>query len=79
MSAAASNSVVITTDKMSEPFGRVPWARPRPNRNQNAGLDVSPAVRDYLGLTGTDVCDWKFVSRPQPGPWSSTGVILARR
>ena len=24
--------------------------RPRPNRNQDAGLDLSPAVRDWLGL-----------------------------
>jgi hypothetical protein len=24
------------------------------------GLDVSPAVRDYLGLCGIDVYDWKF-------------------
>lgn len=48
--------------------------RPRPNRNQNAGLDVSPAVREYLGLNGIDQCDWRFVnSRRIPfGPWTST-------
>jgi hypothetical protein len=43
--------------------------------NQGAGLDVSPAVRDYLGLKGKDVCDWKFVeARDVPnGPWTKYG------
>jgi hypothetical protein len=35
--------------------------------NPYAGLDVSPAVRDYLSLNGLDICDWKFVDHPQPG------------
>ena len=26
------------------------------------GLDVSPAVRDYLGLCGIDVYDWKLAN-----------------
>jgi hypothetical protein len=45
--------------------------RPRPNANQDAGIDVSPAVREYLGMTGMDVCDWKFVSSYEVpnGPW----------
>jgi hypothetical protein len=45
--------------------------RPRPNLNQGAGLDVSPAVRDYLGLANKDVCDWKFVEVAEvpSGPW----------
>ena len=30
--------------------------RPKPNLNRGAGLDVSPAVRDYLGLAA-DRCD----------------------
>jgi hypothetical protein len=49
-------------------------------------LDVSPAVRDYLGLQPTDVTDWKFVdfSEVPHGPWSQHGdnntfVINARR
>ncbi|MCL5030195.1 MAG: hypothetical protein M1480_14385 [Bacteroidetes bacterium] len=29
--------------------------------NNSSGLDVSPAVRDYLGLSGLDVVDWQFV------------------
>lgn len=49
--------------------------RPRPNLNQGAGLDVSPAVRDYLGLGIKDPCDWKFVEfREVPrGPWAMYG------
>ena len=49
--------------------------RPKPNLNQGAGLDVSPAVRDYLGLKQTDVTDWRFVdfSEVPPGPWSILG------
>jgi hypothetical protein len=49
--------------------------RPKPNLNQGAGLDISPAVRDYLGLKGTDVTDWQFVDfKDVPrGPWSMYG------
>jgi hypothetical protein len=49
--------------------------RPRPNPNHDAGIDVSPAVRDYLGMSGMDVCDWKFVSSQQipNGPWALYG------
>ena len=49
--------------------------RPKPSLNGGAGLDVSPAVRDYLGLKQTDVTDWRFVEfREVPrGPWSTLG------
>jgi hypothetical protein len=54
--------------------------------NQGAGLDVSPAVRDFLGLGSKDVCDWRFVEfREVPqGPWgmygdNNTFVILRRQ
>jgi hypothetical protein len=49
--------------------------RPRANRNQDAGIDVSPAVRDYLGMSGMDLCDWKFVSvyEVPGGPWTLYG------
>ena len=59
--------------------------RPRPNLNQGAGLDVSPAVRDYLGLGIKDACDWKFVEFREvpPGPWATYGdnntFVLLRR
>jgi hypothetical protein len=59
--------------------------RPKPNLNRGAGLDVSPAVRDYLGLAPTDVTDWQFVDvRDIPtGPWRNYGdnnhFVIARR
>ena len=44
---------------------------PRDNRNGGAGIDVSPAIRDYLGLTSGDRVQWRFVEeRDVPtGPW----------
>lgn len=49
--------------------------KPKPNSNGGAGLNVSPAVRDYLDLNGTNVTDWKFVEfKDVPkGPWSLYG------
>ena len=60
------------TDHWQYVFGN---ERPKPNLNKGAGLDVSPAVRDYLGLEDTDVTDWKFVdfSEVPHGPWSLYG------
>ncbi|HZC36538.1 MAG TPA: hypothetical protein VE242_13035, partial [Chthoniobacterales bacterium] len=62
----------FATDHWQYVFGN---ERPRSNRNRDAGLDVSPAVRDYLGLSGLDVCDWKFVDFPSvpSGPWAKYG------
>jgi hypothetical protein len=60
------------TDHWQYVFGK---ETPKWNLNKGAGLDVSPAVRDYLGMSGTDVTDWKFVEFkdvPQ-GPWSKYG------
>jgi hypothetical protein len=71
------------TDHWQYVFGN---ERPRPNLNRGAGLDVSPAVRDYLGLGSLDVCDWRFVEFREvpPGPWAlygnnNTFVILRRQ
>lgn len=49
--------------------------RPKPNLNKGAGLDVSPAVRDFLGMDDTDMTDWKFVEfQDVPnGPWAAFG------
>ena len=60
------------TDHWQYVFGN---ERPKPNLNKGAGLDVSPAVRDYLGIDDTDVTDWKFVefSEVPHGPWSTHG------
>jgi hypothetical protein len=60
------------TDNFQYVFGN---GRPEPNANGGAGLDVSPAVRDYLGLQGKDLTDWQFVEAcdvPQ-GPWRNYG------
>ena len=70
------------TDHWQYVFGN---ERPKPNLNRGAGLDVSPAVRDYLGLSETDVTDWKFVDfKDVPrGPWSRLGenntFVIAER
>jgi hypothetical protein len=59
--------------------------KPKPNLNGGAGLDVSPAVRDYLGLQPTDVTDWQFVeiSDVPAGPWRNYGdnnhFVVAKR
>ena len=60
------------TDHWQYVFGN---ERPRLNLNKGAGLDVSPAVRDYLTLKQTDVTDWRFVafSEVPRGPWSTHG------
>lgn len=70
------------TDHWQYVFGN---ERPRPNLNQGAGLDVSPGVRDYLGLGNKDLCDWKFVEFREvpPGPWALYGdnntFVIVRR
>jgi hypothetical protein len=70
------------TDHFQYVFGN---EKPKPNLNRGAGLDVSPAVRDYLGLGPTDVTDWQFVEVRDipPGPWRSYGdnnnFVIAKR
>ena len=41
--------------------------------NDHAGLDVSPAVRDYLGLSDIDKVDWRFIDADKvpDGPWKT--------
>jgi hypothetical protein len=75
------NRVVYAQWEDAGPFRTDHWQyvfgneRPKPNLNKGAGLDVSPAVRDYLGLQSTDVTDWRFVdfSEVPRGPWSTLG------
>ena len=57
------------TDSAAYVFGD---GRPSPNVNHGAGVDVSPAVRDYLGLGSLDLVDWRFVEQADvpAGPWS---------
>jgi hypothetical protein len=60
------------TDHAGYVFGN---ERPQPNLNKGAGLDVSPAVRDFLGMDDTDITDWKFVEFGEvpAGPWATFG------
>jgi hypothetical protein len=60
------------TDHWQYVFGN---ERPKPNLNKGAGLDVSPAVRDFLALNDTDVTDWHFVDFEEVphGPWAKYG------
>jgi hypothetical protein len=75
------NRVVYAQWEDAGPFRTDHWQyvfgneRPKPNLNKGAGLDVSPAVRDYLGLQQTDVTDWQFVDFEDVprGPWSQFG------
>lgn len=53
--------------------------KPRNHVDAKAGLDVSPAVRDYLDLDDVSTCDWAFVhdSNVPTGPWkriTTTGL-----
>ena len=62
----------FVTDDYDYVFGN---ARPKNTSNKNAGIDISPAVRDYLGMGSSGKCDWRFVDLneiPQ-GPWRSLG------
>ena len=49
-------------------FGK---AEPLPNRNGGAGIDLSPAVRDFLQLRSGASVEWRFAEdRDVPqGPW----------
>jgi hypothetical protein len=60
------------TDDWSYVFGQ---SRPINQQNGGAGLDVSPAVRDYLGLRSGQRCHWRFVElhEVRPGPWKKYG------
>jgi len=47
-------------------------AEPSNTYGTHSGLDVSPAVRDYLGLDGTDIVSWQFIASSEvpAGPWT---------
>ena len=61
------------TDDHEYVFGN---ARPKNSSNNGAGIDISPAVRDYLGLRSMSRCDWRFVdvSEVPSGPWRNLGT-----
>ena len=45
---------------------------PHPNRNQSAGIDLSPATRDFLRLHSGEAVEWRFVEDDDvpKGPWT---------
>ena len=42
-----------------------------------AGLDVSPAVWHYLGMSNNELTDWRFAAEADvpEGPWTETVTI----
>jgi hypothetical protein len=56
------------TDDTAYVFGNAP---PANTDGVHSGLDVSPAVRDFLGLADVDHTRWRFVNAGQVpgGPW----------
>lgn len=60
----------FATDHWQYVFGN---EAPRPNRNQNAGIDLSPAVRDFLRLKSSGMVEWRFVRKEDvpAGPWKT--------
>lgn len=64
-----------TTDDWQYVFGDKKQPRHHPLNNSKIGLDVSPAIRDYLGLRSHQKCDWRFVDLDEVpnGPWKKYG------
>lgn len=60
------------TDDWEYVFGNKP---PKNTSNKAAGIDISPAVRDYLGITSGQKVHWRFVEAGQVpyGPWKKYG------
>ncbi len=63
----------FTTDDHNYVFGTAP---PKNVENNGAGLDVSPAVRDFLGISSGAQCDWRFCTAEEvpDGPWTRFGA-----
>lgn len=60
------------TDDWEYVFGS---KRPQTTQNNSAGIDISPAVRDYLAMEPGKKVHWRFVEAPQVpyGPWKKYG------
>ena len=60
------------TDDWQYVFGK---AKPKNKKNGAAGIDVSPAVRDYMGIRPGQKVHWRFVETSQVpyGPWKRYG------
>jgi len=62
----------FTTNDWQYVFGNKP---PKNTKNNGAGIDVSPSVRDYLGMKSNGKVHWRFIKFAQVprGPWSTYG------
>lgn len=60
------------TDDWQYVFGN---ARPKNTQNKGAGIDISPAVRDYLGVKSGAKVHWRFIDfdKVPRGAWSKYG------
>ncbi|GHC43389.1 hypothetical protein [Roseibacillus persicicus] len=64
------------------PFNTTDWEfvfknkAPKNTENKGAGIDISPAVRDYFGLKSGQKVHWRFVefADVKRGPWSLYGT-----
>ncbi|MEI8039677.1 MAG: hypothetical protein WCJ14_14950 [Verrucomicrobiota bacterium] len=63
------------TDDWEFVFGTKP---PKTTQNGSAGIDLSPAIRDYLGVKSGEKVHWRFVEAAQVpfGPWKKYGLEL---
>lgn len=60
------------TDDWQYVFGNKP---PTATQNGSAGIDLSPSIRDYLGMKSGQKVHWRFVEDSQVpyGPWKKYG------
>lgn len=60
------------TDDWEYVFGN---KRPKASQNGSAGIDISPSIRDYLGVKSGGKVHWRFVEDSQVpyGPWKKYG------
>jgi len=66
----------FNTDDYQYVFSKSGKTKPKNTKNNGAGIDVSPAIRDYMGLKSGDLVAWRFVEFAQVprGPWSRYGT-----
>jgi len=64
------------TDDWQYVFGN---KRPKAKKNGAAGIDISPAIRDYLKIKSGTKVHWRFVEESQVpfGPWKKFGYEMA--
>lgn len=66
------------TDDWQYVFGNSP---PKTKQNGAAGIDISPSIRDYLGVKSGQKVHWRFVEESQVpyGPWKKFGYTPSRQ